>query len=113
MPANRRQVYAYKGDRCSHCGMSVQDMIEQFGSFARLFELNHVDPTKKDPNYENLIRRDISTEQLDEVDKCVLLCRNCHGIVHQQNINAKVIVHVMVEGRKMSQEFIKSGLARS
>jgi hypothetical protein len=32
-----------------------------------------------------VIRRRISTEVLDELDKCVLLCSECHGILHGQN----------------------------
>ncbi|MEX2174200.1 MAG: hypothetical protein WD872_07550, partial [Pirellulaceae bacterium] len=80
MPANRRQLYEYKGDRCGYCGRPVQEMIEEFGGFERIFEFNHIEPAKKHPDYDNLIRRTISTEQLDEIDKCVLLCRVCHGI---------------------------------
>ncbi len=80
-------------------------MIEQTGDFRRIFELNHVDPRKKHPDYDNLIRRTISTEQLDEVDKCVLLCRNCHGITHQQNINGELAVRVKAGGRQIEQRF--------
>jgi hypothetical protein len=91
---NRRQLYRYKGDRCAHCGLSVQEMMDRYGDFQRLFEFNHVDPSKKRADYRNLIRRVISTEQLDELDKCVLLCRLCHGVVHQQNVRAEVVVSV-------------------
>ena len=61
--------------------MSVVEIIQRFGKFRRYFQNHHVDPAKKDPNYNNLIRRHISTEQLDELDKCVLLCSNCHDSV--------------------------------
>jgi hypothetical protein len=80
-------------------------MIAQFGTFQRIFEFNHIDPAKKHPNYDNLIRRTISTEQLDEIDKCVLLCRICHGIAHQQNVNAEVMVRVKAGGRQIEQRF--------
>jgi hypothetical protein len=105
MPANRRQLYRYMGDRCAHCGLGVQEMMERYGDFGRLFELNHVDPSTKSADYDNLIRRVISTEQLDELDKCVLLCRVCHGVVHQQNITAEVIVRVHAGERTCEQSF--------
>src|SRR5262245_61154774 len=101
--ADRRQLYRYKGDRCVHCGLTVQEMIDRYGTFNRMFQLNHVDPAKKDKEYDNLIRREISTDQLDEVDKCVLLCNECHGVVHAQNITATVKLTVTVKRRKAEQ----------
>jgi len=105
MPADRRQIYKYKGDKCAGCGVTVQEMIDQFGDFKRLFELNHVGPAKKHPKYDNLIRQELSTEQLDEVDKCVLLCRICHGATHAQNINAEVVVRMTAGKRTAEQRF--------
>jgi hypothetical protein len=103
--ANRRQLYKYKGDCCAQCGKSVEEILEQFGQFERVFEFNHIDPSNKDPDYDNLIRRVISTKQLHEVDKCILLCRNCHGILHAQGITATLCLTVTAGGRKESQTF--------
>jgi len=114
--ANRRQLYKYKGDRCTHCGLSVQQMVDRFGTFHRMFEFNHVDPNQKHPDYDNLIQRVLSSEQLDEVDKCILLCRECHGIVHAQDINAEMFVTVRVARKKAEQrlkgQMIIDNLAR-
>lgn len=101
--ANRRQLYRYKGDRCAHCGLGVQEMIARHGKFHRMFQLNHIDPKRKDRDYDNLIRRDLSTKQLDEVDKCVLLCTLCHGIVHAQEITATVKLTMTAGDRKAEQ----------
>jgi hypothetical protein len=60
--------------------------------------LHHIDPAKKSPEYDNLIRRKLSAEQLDEVDKCALLCGNCHDILHSQNITIDVEVTLNAEG---------------
>jgi hypothetical protein len=70
-----------------------------------MFQFNHIDPKKKDNDYENLIRREISTKQLDEVDKCVLLCNGCHGIVHAQDITATVRLCIKVNNRTVEQTF--------
>ena len=62
---SREQLLRYKGNRCSHCGMGVAEMLGTFGTIHRIFHLHHVFPGSKDPNYDNLIRQQISSEQLD------------------------------------------------
>jgi hypothetical protein len=115
--ANRSQLYKYKGNMCAACGLSVQGMVERFGTFDRMFEFNHVDPTKKHPHYDSLIRRELSSEQLDEVDKCVLLCRECHGVVHAQNITGEIVIEVRTAGisaeQKIKGQAIHDRLART
>jgi predicted HNH restriction endonuclease len=59
------------GAKCQICGYS---------KYSGALEFHHRDPTQKDPkqfnswgNYE---------KQRKELDKCVLLCSNCHKEVH-------------------------------
>ena len=101
--AYKRQLYKYKGDRCAHCQLTVQEMVDRYGTVDRMFALNHVKPSEKDPDYKNLIRRVISSDQLDEVDKCILLCCQCHGILHAQGITGNLQFTVNVAGRKAIQ----------
>jgi hypothetical protein len=101
--SKKRQLYKYKGDRCAHCQLTVQEMVDRYGTVDRMFEFNHVDPSEKDPNYKNLIRRVISSDQLDEIDKCVLLCRQCHGILHAQSISGNLQFTVNVAERTATQ----------
>ncbi|HLN30858.1 MAG TPA: hypothetical protein VK395_24170 [Gemmataceae bacterium] len=102
---NRRIQLAYKGNRCAYCGMSVLESLRRYDTFHRMYQFNHVDPDKKNPDYDNLIRRNISTEQLDELDKCVLLCNQCHGILHGQNIVTTMTIRVDVRGQTAEQTF--------
>ncbi len=101
--ANRRQLFQYKGNCCAYCGLSVKEMIARYDTLNRMFEFNHIDPNEKHPNYDNIIRRVISTEQLNEIDKCILLCKKCHGILHAQNITAELDITVKIGSRKISQ----------
>ncbi|MGJ8670610.1 MAG: hypothetical protein ACSHXK_14060 [Oceanococcus sp.] len=101
--ADRAQLYKYKGDRCTSCGMSVQEMVKKYGKFERMFELHHIDPSSKDPKYKNLIRQQLSAKQIEEVDKCTLLCGQCHSILHAQNITAKLKLSVNLDGREIAQ----------
>ena len=68
-------------------------------------QFNHVDPDKKHNDYDNLIRRNISADQLDELDKCVLMCNQCHGILHGQNITSSMTLTVTMGDRTVSQTF--------
>lgn len=105
MSAHKAQLYKYKGNMCTSCGKSVQEMLERYGTFCRLFDLHHVEPSKKDDNYNNLIRQKLSTKQLDEVDKCVLLCKECHGLIHAQNKKVEgIILSIDYDGKTESQE---------
>ncbi|TXX50444.1 HNH endonuclease signature motif containing protein [Vibrio cholerae] len=103
--SGRAQLYQYKGNCCSSCGVSINEMVARYGTFERIFELHHIDPEKKADNYNNLIKRNLSSEQLDEVDKCVLLCRICHGLIHAQNNRAQVTITIDFDGRSISQVF--------
>jgi hypothetical protein len=86
----RPQLHKYKGDQCAYCGKTVQEMQDEFIAFGGYFHFNHVDPSTKAENYDNIIRRTrLSSEILDEVDKCVLLCTACHTILHGQGITEK------------------------
>lgn len=101
--SDRLQLYKYKGNKCTYCGKSVSEMIKRFGTFHRMFDLHHINPSKKDPNYSNLIKQKISAKQIDEVDKCVLLCKTCHGLVHAQNTKAQVKLELCYENRTVEQ----------
>lgn len=100
---DRVQLYKYKGNRCSGCGLSVEEMVKRYGTFDRMFELHHVDPSTKHSSYTNLMKKILSREQIDEVDKCTLLCKDCHGIIHAQKITARIELSVKVGGREVSQ----------
>lgn len=63
---------AYKGGKCIQCGYCT--------NYASL-EFHHRNPEEKDYDWNKLrLRSWVSIVQ--ELDKCDLLCRNCHGEVH-------------------------------
>ena len=63
------------GIRCNHCGFTHT-------SFAP-FDFHHKDPTTKDVTISDAINRSWKNLIL-EVDKCILLCSNCHRIEHER-----------------------------
>lgn len=68
----KRKLVEYKGGKCKVCG---------YNRCTAALEFHHLDPTKKDFSISGGTR---SFESLkDEVDKCVLVCSNCHKEIHQ------------------------------
>lgn len=60
----------YKGGKCERCG---------YNKYRGALEFHHKDPTQKDP----LGLRAYNSERfLAEIDKCMLLCANCHREIH-------------------------------
>lgn len=101
--SDRAQLYTYKGSCCAACGCRVEEMIARYGTFNRLFHFHHVDPTSKDRAYKRLMAQRLSRAQLDEIDKCVLLCVECHGILHAQNITAELKLSAQMDSRIVAQ----------
>lgn len=70
--AVKDQAVQYKGGACAICGYS---------RYVGSLDFHHLDPSQKDFNISSN-RYKFSTELKLELDKCVLLCRNCHAEVH-------------------------------
>lgn len=69
---NKRLAVEYKGGRCEKCGYNR--------CYAGL-DFHHLDPSKKDPHWKKL--RCKSLEKIKaEIDKCMLVCKNCHAEIH-------------------------------
>ena len=102
---NRRQLLKYKGDACILCGREVETEIAEFGTHKRVFEFHHIDPSSKSDEYDNLVRRQLSSDILDELDKCVLVCNRCHDRLENQNSSgtSTATVSVTLEGRTVQQ----------
>lgn len=93
----------YKGNRCAYCGMTVEEMVARYGTFKRMTEFHHIDENKKAKNYDKIIQRKLSSEQLNELDKCILLCRQCHGIAHAQDIKVTLKLKLDFQGKEYVQ----------
>lgn len=66
----------YLGGSCSKCG---------YCKFYSALDFHHLDPDQKDDGIGNLIwkNKKMTLEKLKpELDKCVVLCKNCHAEEH-------------------------------
>jgi hypothetical protein len=71
----KRKIKAieYKGGACKHCGYS-----KYYGAL----EFHHLDPNEKDFSWQKLRLRSWDSIT-SELDKCILLCANCHREEHR------------------------------
>lgn len=71
----KRDAVEAFGNKCHDCGNSYPDCC---------FDFHHLDSNSKDMNPSAVLR--LSKERRDaELEKCVLLCANCHRIRHHDN----------------------------
>jgi hypothetical protein len=62
----------YKGGKCVRCGYDKHPAALQF---------HHTNPEEKSANWGKLKSK--SWKKItEEIDKCILLCANCHAIEH-------------------------------
>lgn len=68
----------YKGSHCMDCTNSHPEQPYV------IFDFHHLDPKKKEVGWDKLRLRSW-VKITKELDKCVLLCSNCHRIRHHKN----------------------------
>ena len=66
----REEAIEYKGGKCEYCG---------YNKYRGALEFHHIDPSQKDPTG---LRKWKKEHLFAELDKCVLLCANCHREEH-------------------------------
>lgn len=72
----KRKLLEYAGGmKCHRCGYD-KDIPD-------VYEFHHLDPTQKDPSWGKMIANNHRIETMKtEVEKCAVLCANCHRETH-------------------------------
>lgn len=74
--ANRQRYLDWKAQqKCANCGESSTECLD----------LHHIDPSQKDAAVSTLTTRGWAVIQR-EIQKCIVLCANCHRKVHAGTI---------------------------
>ena len=77
------ELVEYKGCQCQICG---------YDKNLSALEFHHIEPLKKEFGLDS---RHLSNSSIDklksEVDKCMLLCANCHREIHHPKLEKSVI----------------------
>ena len=68
-----KQLVEYKGGKCEHCG---------YDKCISALEFHHINPSEKDFGIGQYGSSKSFEKMKQEVDKCILLCCNCHRELH-------------------------------
>ena len=75
----KKQMVDYKGGKCQKCG---------YDKYIGALEFHHLNPEEKDFTLSHLKIYSINQVVIDELDKCILLCSNCHREIHGEQMNS-------------------------
>lgn len=70
----KARAVEYLGGRCSDCGLWDEDVA--------IYDFHHIDPSTKRIGISYALCTRKWEDIQDELDKCVLLCANCHRKRH-------------------------------
>lgn len=73
MQQAKLKIVNLKGGCCQICS---------FKEYLGALEFHHVDPKTKDMGISRLAVDKITPKLLNEINKCVLVCSNCHRMIH-------------------------------
>lgn len=76
----KSQMVEYKGGCCVRCG---------YKKYQGALEFHHLDPNEKDFNPSRLKNYSFNEIIKSELDKCILVCSNCHREIHDEMIKQK------------------------
>lgn len=75
--SRREEAIKFLGGKCSACGNVFNNCC---------YDFHHVDPTTK--SFHISANKTISKKAFwNEISKCILLCANCHRMVHNESRN--------------------------
>ena len=69
----KQQALDYKGGKCQVCG---------YCKYQGALDFHHLDPSQKDIEMSRFSKFPLSEDGKKELDKCILLCANCHREAH-------------------------------
>lgn len=72
----KKRAVEYLGGFCSGCGFKT--------SYVTVYDFHHENPGEKIGNLARMLSDNYGWKRIQkELDKCVLLCANCHRIMHE------------------------------
>jgi 5-methylcytosine-specific restriction endonuclease McrA len=74
----------YKGGKCINCG---------YDKYKAALEFHHTNPKEKEFNIGDKCRGGKTLDSLKpELDKCILLCSNCHRAIHSGELPCSIYI---------------------
>lgn len=93
----KQKLVEYKGGKCERCGYNKPCWSA--------YDFHHIDPAQKEFSISG------KTKAFDkiksEVDKCLLLCRNCHAEVHWEETQEARLERLKIKKHTLSEKECK------
>jgi len=90
----KAKMILISGEKCCICG---------FNQFTEALEFHHLDPETKESTLSNLMANGRSWNKLcEELQKCILVCANCHRGIHAGHI---IPLNISTFDLKINQQF--------
>ena len=90
----------YKNDQCNICGLkriTEEDMA--------MFDFHHVDPSDKGFELGDNIECRTWESIKNELDKCLMLCANCHRKIHVNPKQEHILKYAKIKVKEISHSF--------
>ena len=71
----KKNMIEYKGGSCERCGITIKE------SNYFIFDFHHINTKEKDPNFKRIKFQKWESIK-KELNKCMLVCSNCHRTIH-------------------------------
>jgi 5-methylcytosine-specific restriction endonuclease McrA len=75
----KKQMVDYKGGKCERCG---------YDKYIGALEFHHLNPEEKDFSLSQLKTYSFNHVIVEELNKCILVCSNCHREIHGEQMNS-------------------------
>jgi len=76
--ATKQRIIDAMGKQCQCCG---------YNRCNECLDLHHLDPNEKELSFGAIRANPIAWSKIvEELRKCILVCRNCHGEIHNNNL---------------------------
>lgn len=86
----KQKAVDYMGNKCLDCQQNFPNCC---------YDFHHLDPTKKDLSLSQLVGSRSWEKILIELEKCVMLCSNCHRIRHwKENLEKRRVSQLETVG---------------
>lgn len=92
------EAIEYLGGKCLDCGLKL------FGDNYSIFDFHHRDPSEKSMEWRKMERSNDWELVKSELDKCDLLCSNCHRMRHTRMLEPISFVMDLMKKKKESQK---------
>lgn len=79
----------YKGGKCERCGLE--------SNIPTIYAFHHKNPDEKDFALSKKGHTHSWEKCIIEVDKCMLVCQNCHAIIHHEIQEEKIRIELELE----------------